>query len=357
MKTKIKMHNTSNLIIRLKAQKKNDGSNFKRNNMVLYPKRAIILTSIALTLNIWGLHAQNVKSTQVVTDTITTDTTGKQILGDRPEINQKGDTTHIKLGKKDITIVEKNGKTIVNIENAEKRDSTTKKNETGEKERNDNNYKWEGKKFSPHWGGLDLVLNNFITSDISLNLPASSSFLELNTTKSIGVRLNLFEYSIPVTSLQGFVTGLGFEFNSYYFSSDSNNIAKRDGQIVAKIKPSGSSDYWKNKLKDTYLTLPLMYEIQFPLGNADKPLYFSAGVIGGLKIGSRTKEYYRLNGETRHEIIKDDFYLSPFRLGYQARIGFRRIHLLATYYQTPLFLKGKGPEVHPFDIGIMLLNW
>ncbi len=357
MKTKIKMHNLFGLNDSLTLQEKNDWSNFTTNRKVSAFKWTMICSAIALMLNIWELHAQDVENTLVVTDTVRTDTTGKQILGDKPEINQKGDTTHIKLGKKGITIVEKNGKTIVNIENADEKDSTSKKNESDDNAKNDDSYKWERKKFSPHWGGLDLVLNNFITSDLSLNLPASSSFLELNTTKSLGVRINLFEYGIPVTPYQGFVTGLGFEINSYYFNSDSNNITKRDGQIVAKVKPAGSSDYWKNKLKDTYLTLPLMYEIQFPLGNADKPLYFSAGLIGGLKIGSRTKEYYRLNGETRHEIIKDDFYLSPFRLGYQARIGFRQIHLVATYYQTPLFLKGKGPEVHPFDIGLMLLNW
>lgn len=196
-----------------------------------------------------------------------------------------------------------------------------------------------------------------MTSDFSMNLPQESRFLELNTGKSIGVRLNLLEYAIPITSTQGFTTGLGFEFNSYYFDSDSNNIMKENGYIVPKIKNSQAGDYSKNKLKDTYLTIPLTYEIQFPLGNHKRPLYFSAGVIGGLKLGSSTKEYYQLNGEDKKEVSDGDFYMSPIRFGYQARLGYRRIHLVATYYQTTLFQKNKGPEVHPFDIGIMLVNW
>ncbi|HOK50639.1 MAG TPA: outer membrane beta-barrel protein [Bacteroidales bacterium] len=277
-----------------------------------------------------------------------------KVLGDRPEVKKSGDTTRIQLGKKGITIVEKDGKTIVDIQDVDK--DSTKKNESEWYDESKPNKK-DRHTFEPHWAGFELTLNNFATSSFSLSLPASASFLELNTGKSIGVRLNLFEYSIPFSSFNGLYTGMGFEFNSYYFSSDSNNITKSNGQIVPKYKPTGSSAYSKNKLKDTYLNIPLMYEIQFPLGNTKHPLYFAAGVIGGLKLGSRTKEYYKLNGETRHEIVKNDFYLSPIRLGYQARIGFRHIHLVATYYQTPLFISGKGPEIHPFDIGLMILNW
>jgi hypothetical protein len=196
-----------------------------------------------------------------------------------------------------------------------------------------------------------------MTSNFSMSLPQESRFLELNTGKSIGVRLNLMEYSIPFTSEQGLTTGLGFEFNSYYFDSDTNNIMKKDGYLVYKRKDPQAGNYSKNKIKDTYLNIPLTYEIQFPLGSSKRPLYFSVGVIGGLKLGSTRKEFYQLNGEDKEEVSKGDFYMSPIRLGYQARLGFRRIHLVATYYDTPLFQKNKGPEVHPFDVGIMVLNW
>ncbi|MCX7985673.1 MAG: PorT family protein [Bacteroidales bacterium] len=279
-----------------------------------------------------------------------------KILGDKPEVKRNGDTTRIKLGKKGITIVEKDGKTIVDIQDVDK-DSTENFEEDSWNSKSKPEKEKRSHDFEPHWAGFELTLNNFVTSSFSMSLPSEASFLELNTGKSIGVRLNLFEYGIPFGAFNGLYTGLGLEFNSYYFSGDSNNITKSNGRIVPKFKPTGSSSYSKNKLKDTYLNIPLMYEIQFPLGNSKHPLYFSAGLIGGLKLGSRTKEYYKINGNTKHEVTKDDFYLSPIRLGYQARIGFRRIHLVATYYQTPLFLSGKGPEIHPFDIGLMILNW
>lgn len=290
------------------------------------------------------------------------DTIEREIMGDKPEVDKSGDTTRIRLGKKGIVIVEKDGKTTVHIDKA---DEDVKDHEYygDHKEYNNEHDDWDFKKktsnkFKPHFAGLELNLNNYLSRSNSLNLPQNAQFMELNTGKSIGVRLNFMEFDIPINSRMGFVTGVGLEFNSYYFSSDSNNIKKENGRIVAKIKPAGSSPYEKNKLKDTYLNIPLFYEVQFPLGNANRPLYFSIGVIGGIKISSSTKEYYNLQGEGDKKIkVKDDYYLSPFRYGVQAKLGFRMIHLVGTYFMSPLFQENKGPELYPFDIGLVLLNF
>ena len=325
-------------------------------------------------LVIAAARAQVTDSTSVKNDTLkqvaVNDSAGQKVLGDKPEVVSKGDTTHIRLGKKNITIVKKDGMTNVQIENNDKVSKGQEANEDNEdnidnSEYNDHDYprfkpfkrKGNSNKFDPHWGGLELTLNNFMTKDYSFNLPKESQFMELNAGRSIGVNLNLMEYAIPFSSKMGITTGLGFEFNSYYFDSDTNNIKKENGYIVPKVKDRNSGDYSKNKLKDTYLTIPLIYEIQFPLGNHKRPLYFAAGVIGGLKLGSTTKEYYQIDGNDKKDIVRGDFYMSPIRYGFQARVGFRRIHLVATYYESPLFRSGKGPEIHPFDIGLMLLNW
>jgi hypothetical protein len=298
---------------------------------------------------------------------VVADSNDHKVLGDKPKVYKNGDTTRIRLGNKGITIVKKDGKTNVQIDELKKR---KKDNEDQEEDSNNNantyndfpkfrpfHEKDHWTKFNPHWGGLELTLNNFMTKDFSMNLPKESQFMELNAGKSIGVDLNILEYAIPFTSEQGIATGLGFEFNSYDFDSDTNNIMKQNGTIVPKVKDKNAGNYSKNKLKDTYLTIPVLYEIQFPLGNRRRPFYIAAGVIGGLKLGSTTKAYYQLNGNDVKDVVRGDFYMSSLRYGFQARIGFRKIHLVATYYDSPLFQNNKGPELHPFDIGIMLVNW
>jgi hypothetical protein len=196
--------------------------------------------------------------------------------------NANVDTTRIMFGKKGITVIKrKDGKnnTTIHIEETKEKYLNGEFNDScndcfGPKGKHP--FKNRNNKFNPHWGGLELTLNNFMTSDFSTSLPAGSRFLELNTGRSIGVRLNLLEQAIATSRTSGFVTGLGLEINSYYFDSENSNITKSNGYIVQKYKNPNAGDYSKNKLKDTYLTVPLMYEIQAPLGNIKKPLYISA---------------------------------------------------------------------------------
>jgi hypothetical protein len=83
-------------------------------------------------------------------------------------------------------------------------------------------------------------------------------------------------------------------------------------------------------------------------------LFFSLGLIGGLKIGSHTKVVYEDGGDKNKDKNRSDFFLSPFRYGYTARAGYGFLKVFANYYNTTLFEKNKGPQLHPFTIGFML---
>lgn len=80
-------------------------------------KRIVLILGICFCL--FSLRGQSADSTSVNKDeekqVVNQDSTGHKVLGNKPEINEKGDTTFIKLGKKGITIVKKGGKTTVQI--------------------------------------------------------------------------------------------------------------------------------------------------------------------------------------------------------------------------------------------------
>jgi hypothetical protein len=95
-----------------------------------------------------------------------------------------------------------------------------------------------------------------------------------------------------------------------------------------------------------------LIEGQIPAGK--KRVYLSAGVIGGLKICSRTKMVYEIDNRKQKDKIKDDFNLSLLRYGFTARAGYRALRFYATYYPTSLFMEGKGPELYPFSVGLTL---
>jgi hypothetical protein len=257
-------------------------------------------------------------------------------------IEENGDTTTLQLGQKGMSIVEEeDGYTIDIIEMDEEDD----------KEKNEKKHS-KSKKFKPNYAGLEIGMNNFMNSDYSLH---TGSFMDLNTAKSWNFNLNFLEYGIGLgTSYVGLVTGMGFEWSNYVF--DSNNSVEKDANdfIVERDLSTLYTGITKSKLATTYLTAPLLLEFQIPAGK--KRIHISGGVIGGIKIGSKTKVKYN-DGNKNKSNIKGDYNLSPFRYGATVRVGYRAINLFANYYFSPLFVENTGPELYPFSIGLSIIEF
>jgi hypothetical protein len=269
------------------------------------------------------------------------------------EVSKNGDTTFITLGNKKIKIIESNGETEVKIVNKDDVEVETDQDfEDDEMDHAVDELQKErrGKNFKGHWAGFEFGLNNYVDKDLSLNRNAENEFMDVNTSKSWNFNLNFAQYSAGFgTDHIGLVTGMGLEWNNYHLSDSS--IQKLDGAIVAKAIPESTT---KNRLQTTYLTIPLLLELQFPGKDRDDRVFFSAGVIGGVKLFSNTKIKYVENGTPRKEKLKGDYYLSPLRYGFTARAGYKAIKLYVNYYPTPLFMADRGPELYPVAGGLIV---
>lgn len=205
-------------------------------------------------------------------------------------------------------------------------------------------------RFKGHWAELEMGINSFANVDYKGLTP---NFMDLNQNKSLEVSINILRYSIGLQENKkniGLITGLGITFNDYRFSNAYTLV--NDNGVVRPVilEKAGLS---KSKLSTTFLTVPLMLECQIPVNGHDKRLYFSGGLIGGLKVGSHTK--VKQNGDKSKS--RDDFNINPFRYGATARFGYKGINLFGTYYFSEFFRAGRGPEMFPFTIGIGLMNW
>ncbi len=102
--------------------------------------------------------------------------------------------------------------------------------------------------------------------------------------------------------------------------------------------------------------------------------HVTLGVIGGLRIGSYTKQtfdtwnqfyYLKDNGKDVASFYTDDKYVrdhgvyhqNNFKLDATARIGWSFLNFFATYSITPMFMKDRGPELYPWTVGITLVGW
>lgn len=211
------------------------------------------------------------------------------------------------------------------------------------------------KKFQGHWAGLDIGLNNFMNEDYTLEMPENGEFMELNTARSWGVSLNFLEYNIPIIkSYVGLVTGMGFEWNHYYFDKKVRLI--EDDATGAITGETLDRDFQKNKLNTTYFNIPLILEIQIPASDGHR-IHLAGGAVGGVRLGAKTKQTYELDGKKVKDKVKDDYNTSPYRYGLTFRVGYRGLRLFANYSMVPLFEKDKGPELYPFTVGLTIIDF
>lgn len=208
------------------------------------------------------------------------------------------------------------------------------------------------------FSGLDLGMNLLVTKSGSTTMETGNEWLTLDYARSLSWRINVLEQKIPIyRNHVGILVGLGLTYNSYGLRNnvriESNSTANPD-TIFAYSVPDSIASFNKNKLRATYLHVPLMLELNTS-ENPDKTFHLAMGVIGGVKIGSITKQEWNFEGDEITERRKQDFNMTPLTLDASARIGYRNFTLFASYGLTPLFKKGNGPEVYPVTVGLSVV--
>jgi hypothetical protein len=214
--------------------------------------------------------------------------------------------------------------------------------------------KHDGRIRKQNWIGIDLFQNGYLTPDNSLTLPAFQDYMSLNYgLRNLGWNLNLVEKDFRFAKgRMQIVTGLGFSFNSYAFKNKTKLNA--DTSYTVSYPYDTGIDYKKNKLRESFVTVPLLLELNTSRRES-RNFHIAAGVIGGLKLGSSTKQILVADNHTYKTVRKDDYNLYPFKLDATVRVGYGPITLFGTYSLTPLFEKGKGPTLYPFTVGIRII--
>jgi len=204
-----------------------------------------------------------------------------------------------------------------------------------------------------HWSGVYLGVNGYSTPSNSLDVPNQYDFLELDYSKSIHFAINFMDKDIQIyKEYVKIVTGLGIDWNSYSFKNNIRLVPNSD--VIAAVTDS-VADFEKNKLKTTFVTLPLLLAFNTN-EDPEKAFHFAAGAVLGYKLGSKTKQKYTIEDETYKPKIKSNYNLFPFKYELTVRVGYGNFNLYATHALSPLFEDGEGPKLHPFTMGIRLTS-
>jgi len=208
--------------------------------------------------------------------------------------------------------------------------------------------------FKGNWAGLELGVNGYLTPSGSIDMPQGYEFMELKYEKSVNFNINFFQQSFNLIGNRfGVLTGMGLQWYNYRFSDNvvlTNDSNKLGGYLDNNVNKS----YLKSKLTASYLVVPVILEFQTNPYHNSNSFHISAGVIGGIRLGSHTKLIYDENGSAYKPKEYNDFYLQPFRLDATARIGWGPVNIYANYSLMEMFRKDKGPVLYPFTVGLVL---
>lgn len=209
--------------------------------------------------------------------------------------------------------------------------------------------------FKGNWAGLELGVNGYLTPSGSLDMPKGYEFLELKYEKSANFNINFFQQSFNIIGEKlGLVTGLGIQWYNYRFQ-DNIVITPDSSTIYGSADTTNGRAYLKSKLTASYLVIPILFEYQTNSHHNANSFHISAGVIGGVRLGSHSKQVFTFNGGGKSKPkIYDSFYLQPFRLDATARIGWGPVNIYANYSIIEMFRKDRGPELYPFTVGLIL---
>jgi len=247
------------------------------------------------------------------------------------------DTTRINMGETQVLIIKTPKGTVVVDSDTEVIDTIDV--ETGD----DNNSSHDG-----HWAGVDFGVNILTNGQFKSSFPNNPQW-ENDPAKSFYWNLNLVDHRFNIyKEYVGITTGIGLNFNQIGLK---NNYILNENADSIWVYSDTINKYSKNKLRATYLQIPLLLEFNTN-ADEDKSFYIAAGVIGGIRLASSVKRKLDQSGVDAKEKIKGSYGLNAFKLDGTVRMGYSDWGVFANYSLLPLFDTKKTDEVFPLTFGL-----
>jgi hypothetical protein len=213
-------------------------------------------------------------------------------------------------------------------------------------------------RYEAHWAGMDIGTVVLMNSDFGTDF-TNNPYWENDIVNSNSFTLNGLEYKLPIFKQYiGLTTGFGYRNtnisfgNNYRLSYDNESVSAE----TINLEEENISEIKQNWLAVHYLTVPLLLEFATKI-EGKKNFYFNAGVIGGVRVGSRAtlKGKYD-NGDKFTNVRRAKYNLNPFVLDASFRIGYGAFGLFGTYSLSSMFKENTTIAIHPLRVGVTW-NW
>jgi hypothetical protein len=162
-----------------------------------------------------------------------------------------------------------------------------------------------------------------------------------------------FIFDLPVKKNAPFSFGLGIGVTNYNLYSNGLWDISRDGEYTTVLTPHAENlKYRKNKITFTNLNIPLEFRYRHKSGFK---------IMAGVRIGATVDVHSKYYGDAIISQLNKDLYKNyhiPNRTKYPVEVTFRTgwkfVSVYGSYMITKMFEADKGPQIHPFSVGISL---
>lgn len=253
------------------------------------------------------------------------------------------DTMRLNLQKTQILIIKNQKGVDVEIGVGETEVNDTVDASNGVQDDDERNYSNDGR-----WSGIDVGTTMLMNPSFQASFPNDKQW-ENDPAKSFLWNWNITDYRFNLYKEHiGITTGLGLQFMQVGFR---NNYLLNENADSIWVVSDTVNNYTKNKLRATYLQIPLLLEFNTS-SNKNKSFHVQAGIIGGVRIGSRIKRKIENDGFEAKEKRKGTYGLNPFKVDATVRVGYGRWGAFANYAFLPMFDTAKTSEAYPLSFGL-----
>jgi hypothetical protein len=199
-----------------------------------------------------------------------------------------------------------------------------------------------------HWNGLDFGTSILLNSSGQASF-SNQTYLENDPSKSFYMNYNFFQKKFPIVRYNiGLLTGLGCNWTS--IGIRDNKILNYNSDSVWTTDNTGI-DFDKNKLRASYLTVPLFLEF-VAKPNKTESMYLMVGMVGALKIRSVFIQKVENDKMYLKNKYKGSYALNSFKLDASLRVGYGNFGAFASYSLLPLFDTKFIQGAYPLSFGL-----
>ena len=212
----------------------------------------------------------------------------------------------------------------------------------------------EPKYLVTNWFNLKAGWTNWLNSSGNLDADGNYPMLELNPANSYNLQVNIVEQSLKLFKDRFRLTyGLGSD--NYYYNLKNDISISNDQNGLLITDDSETKDFKKNWLYNSYITVPLMFNVNFASQkNKEKDIYFASVVNFMYSMSSVTKQKWK-DGDTKYKSrAKKDLGLNQFNIGYEAQLGYKNLILYVKYIPGGIFKSSSRPDLRSLSFGVVI---